>query len=317
MMLALAAAPLTITVNGTRIQSDVPPLIQRGRLLLPARAVFSALGADVSYDGKTGHVMVRRGPHVVQITLDSTLAFVDGGSVRLDVPAQIYDGRTMVPLRFVAQALGETVTYEAAARTVAIVQRSIVTPPLVSYGNPNAANAGAQPNAQSYAQPNIASTAPPPPAPPPYAQPDYTPQQQLGVTPLGAAMNDDEVQIAFGGPPGGSGYVNLCGYGGNVPLNYDPQRGVYYAQLPFPYDAYRSACYVTGYFYDQAGRIHYLSLPSPFLLDTRTRRSDRPRPTPSPSPTPSPRPTSDPAHTRNLLKASPSPSPTPAPRVVL
>jgi len=314
MILALAAAPFVVTVNGTPVRADVPPLIQRGRLLLPARAVFGALGADVSYDGKTGHVMVRRGSLSVQITIGSALALVGQVPVSLDVPAQIYDGRTMVPLRFVAQGLGATVRYEAASRTVAIVQSSAALAPPPSSGSVALAGptTGAPP---SYAQPNAALPAPPAYNQPGYVQPGYAPPQYAPAL-LGAEMLDDSVAIVLGGPLGGSGYLNLCGYG-NVPLIYDPLRGGYYAQLPLPYNAYQPACYVTGYFYDPAGASHYVRLPAPFAFDTR-RTSERPRPTPSPSPspTPAPTPTNDPAHTRYLQKASPSPSPTPAPRHV-
>jgi hypothetical protein len=315
MMLALAATPVVVTVNGTPVPSDVPPLVQRGRVLLPARAVFGALGADVSYDAKTGHVMVRRGSLWLQITIGAEAAFVGQQAVRLDVPAQIYDGRTMVPLRFVAQSLGATVTYSSSARTVAILEPNIANSLLGNgNGNGNVASAGG-PGAPSYAQPNAAQSVPPPYVPQPAVQPAVQPADappQYALSPLGASMLDDAVGIALGGPAGGSGYVNLCGYG-SVPLIYDPQRGTYYAQLPLPSNAYQAACYVTGYFYDPAGRAHYLSLPAPFTVDTRTVRNERPRPTPSPSPspTPSPRPTNDPAHTRNLQSASPSPSPPP------
>jgi hypothetical protein len=47
----------------------------------------------------------------IELTIDSTTALVDGGSVQLDVAPFIKDGRTFVPLRFVSEQLGALVTY--------------------------------------------------------------------------------------------------------------------------------------------------------------------------------------------------------------
>ncbi len=312
MLLALAAASLMVTVNGSPVRSEVPPLIRQGRVLLPARAVFNALGAGVSYDGKTGHVMVRRAAHSIQITVGSAEAIVDGRPAHLDVPAQVYDARTMVPLRFIAQSLGATVSYRAAERTVAIVDaiRSAnpAQPPGVGYnGGATSPNQppGEIPPYASYTPPPV-YTAPPLYSPPIYARP-YLPIA-YPTMPISAFMHDGLVDIILPGQPlGGYGYVNLCGYGGNVPLAYDPARGGYYARLPLPRNVYESWCTITGYYYDANGGVHPLALGTPFSFDTRPR----PESQPTPSPTPTPR---DPAHTRHLEKATPSPSPSPAPR---
>ncbi len=120
----IPAPPVAVTVDGTPFASTAPALIERGRVLLPARATFTALHAEVSYDAAGRTVFVRRGARVVVITLGSTAARVDGAVVKLDEPARVVEGRTYVPLRFVAESLGARVSYDAAARTVAIVARS-------------------------------------------------------------------------------------------------------------------------------------------------------------------------------------------------
>ena len=53
---------------------------------------------------------------------------VDGQTVTTDVPPMIVDGRTMVPVRFVAEALGATVAWDAATRTVRIASATPVSP---------------------------------------------------------------------------------------------------------------------------------------------------------------------------------------------
>ena len=57
----LASNPITITVNGRIIQSDVPPQIIGGRTMVPLRAVAEALGADVQWDGNTNTVIITSG----------------------------------------------------------------------------------------------------------------------------------------------------------------------------------------------------------------------------------------------------------------
>lgn len=56
-------------------------------------------------------VTIGEQPRIV-LTIGSTTAIVDGREVELDVPPQIVNGRTLVPLRFVAEALGCRVDWE-------------------------------------------------------------------------------------------------------------------------------------------------------------------------------------------------------------
>lgn len=114
-------ADLRILVNGTLLQPDVPPFIEQGRTQVPLRAVFQALGAEVEWDGATHTVTATRRGRQVVLTVGAPTARVDGQEVPLDVPARIVDNRTFVPLRFVAEALGASVGYDAAARTVLVV----------------------------------------------------------------------------------------------------------------------------------------------------------------------------------------------------
>jgi hypothetical protein len=142
MLLALAGA-VAVTVNSVPVRSDAPPIVQRGRVLLPARAVFQALGAEVDYDPATGHVDIRRGTRFVRVTAGSNRALIGTQSITLDVAAQIHDGRTYLPLRFVAESLGGMVDYNDSTRTVSIVdpdapdgRQANVTPPQGNYPPP-------------------------------------------------------------------------------------------------------------------------------------------------------------------------------------
>lgn len=118
--LALAAPTLaqTVQVDGRPLALEAPPVRMEGRLLVPLRGIFEALGATVSY--REGIIQARRGSRQVDVLVGSPRAVVDGRSVSLETPPRLLGGRTYVPLRFVAEALGARVAYDASAGRVSI-----------------------------------------------------------------------------------------------------------------------------------------------------------------------------------------------------
>ncbi|MEW6625087.1 MAG: copper amine oxidase N-terminal domain-containing protein [Bacillota bacterium] len=123
----MAANPIDITLNGEHLQFDVPPVLENGRVLVPLRTVFEALGATVEWDGTTSTVTAIRGNDTVKLTIGKSTAYKNGVSVELDVPAKVIDGRTLVPVRFVSEAFGERVYWFAEIKTVLIFSQGILT----------------------------------------------------------------------------------------------------------------------------------------------------------------------------------------------
>lgn len=113
---------LTITVNDRPI--DVAAIVEHGRVLLPMRATFAALGASVGYDPNGRVIVARSAAHSLRLAIGSREALVDGRRLPLEVPARIVATRTYVPLRFVAQALGAIVGYDARANLVSVTSAS-------------------------------------------------------------------------------------------------------------------------------------------------------------------------------------------------
>lgn len=112
---------IRVTLNGRAINfGPVAPMQQAGRVLVPLRGVFEALGAFVDYNNATQSITATRGDTRVQLTIGSARAYVNGAARALDVPAQVQSGRTLVPLRFVSEALGATVLWNDAQRQVLI-----------------------------------------------------------------------------------------------------------------------------------------------------------------------------------------------------
>ena len=121
---AQAAYPeITVTVNGSRIASDVKPYIDSNdRTMVPIRFIAEALGSEVGWDQETREVTVKRRENAVCLWAGKQYYTVNGKSKTMDtVPVILPPGRTMVPVRFVAEALGCTVNWDSAARTVIIV----------------------------------------------------------------------------------------------------------------------------------------------------------------------------------------------------
>jgi hypothetical protein len=116
--LTLAAAPPRITVNDAPL--NVAPIAQDGRVLVPMRAIFEALGATLTYDAHAHTIAAQGNGHSVRLQIGNENAVVDDRIVMLDVPARVIAATTYVPLRFVAQALGAVVGYDNAAALVTV-----------------------------------------------------------------------------------------------------------------------------------------------------------------------------------------------------
>lgn len=117
---AQAAGDISVIVNGKTLAADPAPFIQSDRLLIPFRAIFEALGANVTWDESSQTVTGVKGDTSVILVIGQSTATIGQETDNLDVPAQIVNGHTVVPLRFVSEALGAQVNWEGAQRQVII-----------------------------------------------------------------------------------------------------------------------------------------------------------------------------------------------------
>ncbi|SMC57845.1 beta-propeller domain-containing protein [Papillibacter cinnamivorans] len=90
----------------------ITPFVQNGRTLVPVRFIAESFGARVSWDGGTQTATISEDGRTIRIRLYSTEMTVDGETVSLDVPAMATGGRTFVPVRALAEALGKEVFYD-------------------------------------------------------------------------------------------------------------------------------------------------------------------------------------------------------------
>lgn len=114
---------IKLYVNGEEPVSTTAPIIREGKTLVPFRAISEALNADVSWNKVERSVTVTRDGITVKLFIDSKTAYVDGKKLTLDVPAGIVKGSTVIPIRFVSEALDAAVIWEAETKSVVIIKQ--------------------------------------------------------------------------------------------------------------------------------------------------------------------------------------------------
>jgi hypothetical protein len=120
----------TFTVNGKRETLDSPPVIipEWGRTVVPIRAIVEALGGTVSWNPENREVDVALGDKTVSLWIGKNQAKVGWMFKPIDkdpnVKPIIINGRTMLPLRFVAESLGCSVDWDPATKTITITYMS-------------------------------------------------------------------------------------------------------------------------------------------------------------------------------------------------
>ncbi len=117
------ASGVQVQVNDRLIQySDAIPFIdaQSNRTMVPVRFVSEALGAKVAWEPATRQVKITQGNKQIDLTIGQADVSVDGKVIHLDAAPLIRQDRTFVPLRFVSEALGAQVQWQAAEKRVLI-----------------------------------------------------------------------------------------------------------------------------------------------------------------------------------------------------
>lgn len=117
----VGAQTIKATIDGEPVQfRDVHPMMMNGRVMVPLRGIFEEMGATVRWDPMTRNVTAEVPGSTVRLSIGNRQAWVDGSEVSLDAPPTIVRGRTMVPLRFISESLGNEVYWAESTRTVEI-----------------------------------------------------------------------------------------------------------------------------------------------------------------------------------------------------
>jgi len=118
--IANAQEPIRVLLDGRQLHFDVHPVIIDNRTMVPMRVIFEELGAEIQWNGATRTITATRDDLVVRTTIGERGIMVNGNRIMMDVAPVIIDGRTLVPVRFVAEAFGTDVDWDGNTQTVFI-----------------------------------------------------------------------------------------------------------------------------------------------------------------------------------------------------
>ncbi len=117
---------ISIIVDGKTLEPDVPPIIVEGRTMVPMRIIFEELGASVTWIAESQMIRATYKEKIIDLMIDAKvlmLCNIAKGEIKrieLDVAPFIQDGRTLVPVRAISEALGAEVGWDNDTRTVTV-----------------------------------------------------------------------------------------------------------------------------------------------------------------------------------------------------
>lgn len=111
---------IKVILNGNEISFDQPPYIENGATRVPMRKIFESLGATVEYDANTKTITARKGSTIIELATGASTAKINGREMTLTSSVENKNGSTMVPLRFVSEALGAEVVWDGENKVITI-----------------------------------------------------------------------------------------------------------------------------------------------------------------------------------------------------
>lgn len=103
-------------INGQK-ESAVKPIVKDGRTLVPLRLISEGFGAVVDFNTKSQSIRIQYSNKTILMKIKNKNITIDGKTVAMDVPANIYNGSTYIPLRYIGEALNKKVVYQKSTKT--------------------------------------------------------------------------------------------------------------------------------------------------------------------------------------------------------
>lgn len=114
---------IQVYLEDQQLSFTCPPQIINGRVMVPMRPIFEAMGATLEWDGSTQTATAVKGSTTVVAQIGNTAATINGAAQILDAAPTAMNGNTLAPLRFVAEAFGYSVSWEGASQTAYISEK--------------------------------------------------------------------------------------------------------------------------------------------------------------------------------------------------
>ncbi len=118
---------ISVELDAIELEFDAPPINVNGRVLVPVRAIFEAMGAVVTWNEPTKTVVSKLDGKTVVMTVDDNCMLLNGEKIILDVPPQIVLNRTMVPARAAVEAFGAGVLWDGENNRVKIITKEYLS----------------------------------------------------------------------------------------------------------------------------------------------------------------------------------------------
>ena len=113
---------ITVILNGKKLEFDVEPTLINDRTMVPMRVIFEALGAKVDWDGTTQTAIGVTKNTTIKITIGKDYLLKNDNIVVLDSPAVVISGRTLVPVRAIAESFDCVVNWYGETQVVEILK---------------------------------------------------------------------------------------------------------------------------------------------------------------------------------------------------
>ncbi|QHW33265.1 trypsin-like serine protease [Paenibacillus rhizovicinus] len=117
---------ISVTIDGSKLALNPSPVSQKGTTLVPMRSIFQALHSSVTWEANTKTIFAVKSSTRISLQIGSKSAIINGKAIALTAAPQQMNGATMVPLRFIAEALGAEVEYNAAQRIIRITSSEAI-----------------------------------------------------------------------------------------------------------------------------------------------------------------------------------------------
>jgi uncharacterized repeat protein (TIGR02543 family) len=123
-IMVLTIGSKMISVDGKQVPIDAAPDIFNSRTFIPIRIIIDTFGGTVAWDASEQKVTIVRNGTTMNLWIGKSAAEINGKSANIDSNANVVpiirSGRTLLPLRFVAESLALDVQWDAATQTITI-----------------------------------------------------------------------------------------------------------------------------------------------------------------------------------------------------
>ena len=117
----------TIVINGEVAQFSVPTVAVQGRTMVPMREIFEKLGATVEWINDEQRIIAKTATKTIDMQINNNWTICNNIEIYTDAAPMLYNGRTVVPLRFVGEQLNLNVGWDGNTNTITLDTKGVVT----------------------------------------------------------------------------------------------------------------------------------------------------------------------------------------------